>query len=181
MFDFLASPLAVVPVLGFAAAFLLWWREHSRARRQQLRAAGYRLIHELKAYSAWIELLHGEPFTNDQPEQLTAAQTLRNARAIVQADFPELSPAVLRLLQGETRLMAHLWQQKVLRLSEPAAWVSYERDRGYRDIREAQDDLIEEIIARCQVLIGEHGRVWRATELDSEFFSSMGFSTNPCP
>jgi hypothetical protein len=181
VFEFLASPLAAVSIVGLGAGALLWWREQARRRRQQLREAGYRLIHELKAYSAWIELLHGEPFTNDEPEQLTAAQTLRNARTIVQADFPELAPAILRLLQGDTRLMAHLWQQKVLRLSDPAAWVPYDRDRGYREIREGQDDLIEEIIARCQVLIGEHGRAWHGTDINSEFLSSMGFSTKPCP
>lgn len=181
MFELLSSPVAAVPIVGVAAGLLLWWREQERRRRQQLRAAGYQLIHELKAYSAWIELLHGEPFTNDEPEQLTAAQTLRSARAIAQANFPELSPAILRLLRGDSRLMAHLWQQKVLRLSDPAAWVPYDRDRGYREIRDGQDDLIEEIIARCQVLIGEHGRVWRGTDMNSEFFSSMGFSTQPCP
>jgi hypothetical protein len=180
VFEFLASPLAAVPILGLGAAMLLWLRDRARARQQRLREAAYQLIHELKAYSAWIELLHGEPFTNDEPEQLTAAQTLRNARAIAQREFPQLSPAILRLLQGDSRLMAHLWQQKVLRLSDPGAWVPYDRDRGYREIRDGQDDLIEEIIARCQVLIGEHGRVWRGTEIDSEFLSSMGFSTQPC-
>ena len=180
MFEFLASPLAAVPIVAIGAGLLLWRHRRVQRRRQQLREAAYQLIHELKAYSAWIELLHGEPFTNDEPEQLTAAQTLRNARTIAQCYFPELSPAILRLLQGDTRLMAHLWEQKVLRLSDPAAWVPYDRDRGYREIREGQDDLIDEIIARCQVLIGEHGRAWRGTEINSEFLSSMGFSTQPC-
>jgi len=143
-----------------------------------LREAGYRLIHELKAYLAWIEMLRGEPFTIAEPEQLTAAQALRNARAIAQSAFPQLSQPMLRLLQGDSHLMQHLWQRKLLRLSEPAEWVPYHRDGGYWQLRGGQEDLVEEMIAHCRVLMGEDGRSWRGTDLDSEFFSTRGLSSN---
>lgn len=68
----------------------------------------------------------------------------------------------------------------MLRLSEPGAWVSYQRDPEYRQLRDRQEDLIEEVIARCQVLIGDHGRPWRSTDLDSEFLASMEMNTSPC-
>ena len=167
---------AVVTVLA-AAALLVWVRGRARREHRELLAAGWRLIHELKAYSAWIELLRGEPFTTMEPEQLTAAQALRNARSITQATFPELSQAMLRLLQADSRLMGYLWEQKLLRLADPAAWVPHERDRAYWELRDTQEDLIEEMIVRCQVLMGEHNRSWRATDLNSEFFSTQGLSS----
>jgi hypothetical protein len=166
-----------VPAVLTAAALLLWVRSRARREQRDLREAGWRLIHELKAYSAWIELLRGEPFTTLEPEQLTAAQALRNARSITQSTFPELSQAMLRLLQADSRLMGYLWEQKLLRLADPAAWVPHERDRAYWELRDAQEDLIEEIIVRCQVLIGEHNRTWRATDMNSEFFSTRGLSS----
>jgi hypothetical protein len=173
----LTSPAVVLPLLLAAAVVALWVRQRARREQRHLRDAGYRLIHELKAYSAWIELLRGEPFTANEPEQLTAAQALRNARGIMQASFPELSQAMLRLLQADSRLMGYLWEQKLQRIAEPAAWVPYERDRAYWELRDAQEDLIEEMIVRCQVLMGEHGRTWHATDLNSEFFSTRGLTT----
>jgi hypothetical protein len=173
----LTSPALALPLVLAAAVLLVWARQRAVRQQRQLRDAGYRLIHELKAYSAWIELLRGEPFTTNEPEQLTAAQALRNARTITQSDFPELSQAILRLLQAESRLMGYLWEQKLLRLADPAAWVPYERDHAYWELRDAQEDLIEEMIVRCQVLIGEHGRAWQGTDLDSEFFSTRGLTS----
>ena len=181
MNEFVASLLALPLALLLAAVIFRWGRERARRRQLHLRDQGYRLIHELKAYSAWIDFLRGEPPLTSRPEELTSAESLRNARAIAQVWFPALSHPMLRLLQGDSHLMRHLWQQKLLRLSAPGEWTPYQRDPDYRHIREAQDDLVEEIIARCQVLIGERGGPWRSTDMDSSFFAtSMGASTSPC-
>lgn len=156
---------------------MFWWRRRVRRERHRLCADGWRLIHELKAYSAWLDLLRGEPSLAAEPEQLTAAQALLNARTIAQTSFPELSSALLRLLQADARLMAHLWQRKLLRLSEPGAWVHYERDPAYWEIRDGQDELIGEIMARCRALMGARAQAWHGTDMNSEFFSSRGLST----
>lgn len=87
---------------------------------------------------------------------------------------------MLRLLQADSQLMRHLREQKLLRLSEPGDWVPCQRDPEYRDLREAQEDLIDSIIARCQALIGDYGRPWRHTGMDSEFFASMSVTSSPC-
>lgn len=173
----LNSP-AVASVAALAIVLVVLWRRR-RARREQqvLRETGYRLIHELKAYSAWIDMLHGEPSTTSEPEQLTAAQALRQARAITQSSFPELSQPMLRLLRADSRLMRYLWEQKLLRLAEPGTWVPHERDRSYWHLRNEQEDLIDELIARCRVLMHEHGRPWRATDMNSEFFGTRGIFT----
>lgn len=173
------SALVAAAILAGAAIAFVTWRRQVERRQRMLCEAGYRLIHELKAYLAWIEMLRGEPYTSTEPEQLTAAQALRSAHAIAQSLFPELTQAMLRLLQGDARLMGYLWEHKLLRLSEPGQWVPYERDQAYWMLRDGQEDLVEEIIARCRVLIGEDGRSWHGTDLDSEFFSTRGLSTNP--
>lgn len=176
----LTSPLLLLPLLALALAVLHTLLQHIRCKRQQRQTHGWRLIHELKAYSAWVDSLHGDPFMSTEPEESTSAQALRSASAIAQAHFPQLGQMMLRLLQADTRLMRHLWEQKLLRLSEPGDWVPCQRDPEYRELREAQEDLIDSIIARCQALIGDHGRPWRHTGIDSEFFASMGTSSSTC-
>lgn len=170
----------LVPVIVVAMAVAHVVVRLVRRRRQRRREQGWRLVHELKAYAAWIESLRGEPFTSASPEELTSAQPLRNARAIVQKHFPQLGQAVLRLLRADSQLMRYLWQQKLLRLSDPGAWVPPQRDPAYQQLRDMQDDLIDEIIAGCQELNGDRARPWRATEMDSEFFATRGATTDPC-
>lgn len=180
MTELLTSPWLLLPVIAAAVAVLHTLVQRSRRRRQQRREHGWRLIHELKAYSAWVESLHGEPFMSTEPEELTSAQALRTARAIAQAHFPQLGQLMLRLLQADSQLMHHLWEQKLLRLSEPGAWVPHQRDPEYRELREAQEDLIDAIIGRCQALIGSPGERWRNTSMDPEFFASMSVSSGSC-
>mgnify|MGYP001496201331 CR=1 FL=1 len=180
MNEFLTSPLLLLPVIAVAVAVLHTLVQRIRRQRQQRREHGWRLIHELKAYSAWVESLHGEPFMSTEPEELTSAQALRNARAIAQTHFPQLEQVMLRLLQADNLLMRHLWEQKLLRLSEPGDWVPCQRDPEYRELREAQEDLIDALIARCQALIGDYGERWRNTGMDPEFFASMSVTSSPC-
>lgn len=180
MNEFLTSPLLLLAVIAGSAAVLHALVRRIRRERQQRREHGWRLIHELKAYSAWLDSMHGEPFMSTEPEELTSAQALRSAHAVAQEHFPQLGQVMLRLLQADSQLMRHLREQKLLRLSEPGDWLPYQRDPEYRELREAQEDLIDSVIARCQALIGEYGRPWRDTGTDSEFFGSMGMSSSTC-
>lgn len=179
MNEFLSSPWLLLPVLAVAAAVLHTLILRIRRRRRQRRERGSQLIHELKAYSAWVDSLRGEPPLTSEAEELSPAQALREARAIAQAHFPQLGQSMLRLLRADSELMRHLWEQKLLRLSEPGAWVSYERDPVYRALRDAQEDLIDAIITRCQALTGDRGPRWHNTRLDPEFFTSMGMTSSP--
>lgn len=177
--ELLTSPLLLLPVFAVVVAVLHTLIQRIRRRRRQRRERGGQLIHELKAYSAWVESLRGEPPPTGEAEELTPAQALRDARTIAQAHFPQLAQSMLRLLRADSELMRHLWEQKLLRLSEPGAWVSYERDPEYRALRDAQEDLIDAIIARCQALTGDRGPRWHNTRLDPEFFTSMGVTSSP--
>lgn len=180
MNDLLTSPWLLLPAMAVTVAVLHTVVQRIRRQRRMRREHGWRLIHEMKAYSAWVDSLHGEPFMSTEPEELTSAEALRSARAIAREHFPQLGQVMLRLLQADSHLMRHLWEQKLLRLSEPGDWVPCERNLAYRELREAQEDLIDAIIARCQTLIGDSGRPWRNTGMDSEFFASMGMSSSTC-
>jgi hypothetical protein len=158
--EFLPSPLLLLPVLAVAAAVLHTLILRIRRRRRQRRERGGQLIHELKAYSAWVDSLRGEPPLTSEAEELSPAQALHDARAIARAHFPQLG-------------------QNMLRLSEPGAWVPCERDPEYRALRDAQEDLIDAIITRCQALTGDRGPRWHNTRLDPEFFTSMGMTSSP--
>ncbi|HEY0884526.1 MAG TPA: hypothetical protein VGE20_04550, partial [Ramlibacter sp.] len=111
MNEFLTSPLLLLPVLAVVVAVLHTLVQRIRRERQRRREDGWRLIHELKAYSAWVDSLHGEPFMSTEPEELTSAQALRSARAIAREHFPQLGQMMLRLLQADSQLMRHLWEQ----------------------------------------------------------------------
>lgn len=109
MNDLLAWPLVLLLVIAAAVVLLHAIARRIRRRRQRLREHGWRLVHELKAYSAWVDSLRGEPFLSTEPEELTSAEALRQARAIARAHFPQLSQAMLRLLRADSQLMRHLW------------------------------------------------------------------------
>jgi hypothetical protein len=178
--EFLNSTWLLLPGIALVAAVLHALVRRARRERRQRREHGWRLIHELKAYSAWVDSLHGEPFMSTEPEELTSAQALTRARAIAHEHFPQLGQAMLRLLQVDSQLTRHLWEHKLRRLSGPGDGVPCQRDPEYRELRDAQEDLIDSIIARCQALIGDSGRRWRHTGMDSEFFASMGISSGTC-
>lgn len=165
------APVLVPAALLTGVLLWRWLRSRLRLRRKRQHDQGYRLIHELKAYAAWLESLPQEPVLD--AEDLSSGDTLVNARMIVDESFPALSQPLMRLRQADSELVRHLWQREVVRLSQPAALEPLPRDRSYRQLRDAQQELIEEIIARCQVLIGERGRAWRSTDMDSDFSASF--------
>lgn len=176
MNELLTWPAGLVAALLVGAALVTWRHRRARQRDRQRRRQGWRLIHELKAYSAWIEALRTDPLLAADAEASAAAQALRHAHAVVQGDFPQLL-ASLALLQGtDTRLMAWLSQ-----LDQPGApsGLSLQRDPTYRQLHEEQEDLIEELIARCRVLMGERHGEWRRTDMDTEFATSFSLATTP--
>jgi hypothetical protein len=173
--ELLTWPVGLLAALVVAATIGAWLRRRARRHQQQLRRQGWRLIRELNAYSAWIEALRGDPLLAADAEASAAAQALRNARAITQSAFAPLAPAMLRLSATDERLLAYLSQ-----LDQPGAppAPAMQRDPEYRQWHEEQEDLIQEIIARCQVLMGEHHGVWRATDMDTEFAPSFSLRTS---
>jgi hypothetical protein len=171
-----ASLLALAAVLAGCLAIFHWMRVRSREREDRLRAQGYRLIHALGAYSAWIDAQREAPITARSLEELTSPEPLTRARRIRGEHFPELAAHMLRLLQSHSRVMEYHWQQSLLRLTQGAAWVPAHHDTQYLQLRAAQEDLIDEMVVLCRELVGDSPRRWHATGSDFAFSTGFGMA-----
>ncbi|MES3000581.1 MAG: hypothetical protein V4787_07805 [Pseudomonadota bacterium] len=176
---------AVTAALMLLAAFagVVQWLKHSaRVRTERLRAEGYRLIHALGAYSAWMDLQRDLPFTAKSLDELNSPAPLTRARQIKHQYFPELSSHMIRLLQAHSRVMEYLWQQNLMRLTQGAGWRPAREDAPYQQLRGAQEELIDEMVARCRELIGDAREQWRATGSDFSFSTGLALpGTGPAP
>jgi hypothetical protein len=171
------SLIGAFGLMAAAAAAYFWARHLSRVREQQLRAEGYRLIHALQEYSAWIDYQRDEPFTAQSLDQITSPEPLTQACRIKRDYFPGLSQHMVHLLQAHSRVIEYLWQQNLVRLSRGCGWPPAHEDKQYQQLRGAQEDLIDDMIAMCRELIGDAREPWRRTGSDFAFNnSSFGMS-----
>lgn len=170
----LISAIAALGVM-FACAFVLRWIRLARRRRARMRRVqAYRLIHALRAYSAWIDSCRDLPFTARSLDELTSPAPLTLVRRIKREFFPSLAPSMVLLLQAHSRVIEYLWEQSLLRLSQGSAWVPAYQDAQFLQLRGAQEDLMDEMIAKCRELIGETPQVWQPTGSDFSFSNSVG-------
>jgi hypothetical protein len=167
LLHFAMPPLAAV---AFVAALLYL----AQRQRDRLHTRGLHLIYWLKAYSAWVDCQRDEPFLARDIDELALPEPLAQALALKDAAFPELSQHMVRLLQAHSRLIEYLWQHNLLRISQATGWQAAHEDSRYQQIRGAQEDLIEEMIAFCQERIGESAREWKRTGSDFAFSSGLG-------
>jgi hypothetical protein len=168
---------SAIAALGLAIAGALVLRRIRLARRrhaQARRAEGYRLIHALRSYSAWIESQRDLPFTSRSLEELTSPETLTRASRIKSDWFPSLSQHMVPLLQAHSRMVEYLWEQSLLRLSQGSGWQPACQDAQYQRLRGTLEDLIDEMIGLCRELIGDSTRPWQHTGSDFVFSSSVG-------
>ena len=174
---FYLSLLVALGVVVVIAIVFRWVRYTVQRRKDLLRAHGYRLIHCLNAYSAWVDYQRDDALLDQSTDELTSPEPLAQALAIKEAAFPSLGQHMLRLLQAHSRLMEYLWQHNLLRLSQATGWVPAYQDPQYQQIRGAQEDLIEEVIAIVHEIIGETEQNWRRTGTDFSFSSSITMPT----
>jgi hypothetical protein len=169
--------IAAFILAAATAAMYLWVRHLGRVRAQELRAQGYRLIHALREYSAWIDFQRDVPLTAQSLREFTSPEPLAQACRIRRECFPGLSQHMGHLLQAHTRFADYLWQQNLLRLGKGSGWQAVDEDMQYQQLRGAQEDLIDDIIALCRELIGDASLPWRSTGSDFAFTnSSIGMS-----
>lgn len=178
--DFL--PLLIGASCVAAAAGVYFRARHLKhTRAQHLRAQGYRLIHALGEYSAWIDYQRDLPFTARSPDELSLPGPLAQACRIKSESFPDLSQPMVLLLQAHSRVIEYLWQQNLVRLTQGSGWLAAHEDKQYQQLRGAQEELIDDMIAQCRELIGDASEPWRRTGSDFAFTnSSLGWpATSP--
>jgi hypothetical protein len=166
------SLIGVLCLAAAGAAVFLWARHLSRVRSDELRAQGYRLIHALQEYSAWVDFQRDLPLTARDADELASPEPLTQARRIMRECFPDISQYMVRLLQAHSRVIEYLWQQNLMRLSQGSSWQPVYEDRQYQQLRGAQEDLIDDMIALCRELIGDAGEPWHRTGSDFAFTNS---------
>jgi hypothetical protein len=172
----LAALIGALSLVLAAGGVYRWLRHLSRVRAEHLEQQGYRLIHALKEYSAWIEYQRDLPFTARSLDELTSPEPLTEARRIKREHFPTLGQHMVRLLQAHSRVIEYLWQQNLLRLSQGSGWRPAYEDPQYQQLRGAQEDLIGEMIDICREVIGDARRPWSETGSDFAFGNSRSVS-----
>jgi hypothetical protein len=159
---------------ALATGFVLWRLRVAFARREaRRRAAGYQLMDCLKAYTAWIDWHRDEPLIHARPDALAVPPPLEQAVRIKEADFPELSPLMLKLLQTHRELMQYLWEQNILRMTHAAAMAPHYADPLYHQLRDTQDAALDSLFLRCRQLIGDDGSEWKRTRSDFSFSGDL--------
>jgi hypothetical protein len=167
------SAVAALGLMALGALVLQRVRAVRRHRAQIRRSQGYRLIHALRAYSAWVESQRDRPFTARSLDELTSPEPLTRAGQIKRESFPALGRFMVPLLQAHSRVIEYLWEQSLLRLSQGSAWRPAYQDAQYQQLRNAQEELIDEMIAACRELIGDAPHAWQPTGSDFAFSSSI--------
>jgi hypothetical protein len=175
------SLIGAFSLAAAAAAAYFWARHLSRVRTRQLRAQGYRLIHALQEYSAWIDYQRDLPFAAQSLDEITSPEPLTQACRIKREWFPGLSQHMVHLLQAHSRVIEYLWQQNLVRPSQGSGWQPAYEDKQYQQLRGAQEDLIDDMIALCRELIGDAREPWRRTGSDFAFTNSSLDMSLPGP
>ena len=172
------SPLLVAFAIGVAVVL---WRVRTRLvkRAARRRAAGYRLMDCLKAYTAWVDWHRDEPLLHRDPENLEIPAPLAQAVQVKDEHFPELSRFMLQLLQTHRELMQYLWEENILRMSHAGHQRPYYADPRYHQLRDTQDNALDTLFLRCRELIGEKHGKWRNTRSDFSFSSGMETPSPP--
>ncbi|MBK6009423.1 hypothetical protein JJB11_25270 [Ramlibacter ginsenosidimutans] len=170
---------ALLVALALAAAVVLW-RVRSRLlkRAARRRAAGYRLMDYLKAYTAWVDWHRDEPLLHRDPD-IDIPAALAQAVQVKDEHFPELSRCMLQLLQTHRELMQYLWEENILRMSHAGQQRPYYADPRYHQLRDTQDAALDTLFLRCRELIGEEHGKWRDTRSDFSFSSGMETPSPP--
>lgn len=171
---------ALLVALALVAAVVLW-RVRSRLlkRAARRRAAGYRLMDCLKAYTAWVDWHRDEPLLHRDPDNLDIPAALAQAVQVKDEHFPELSRCMLQLLQTHRELMQYLWEENILRMSHAGQQRPYYADPRYHQLRDTQDAALDMLFLRCRELIGEKHGKWRNTRSDFSFSSGMETPSPP--
>jgi hypothetical protein len=167
----------VIAIVAIAVIALLLWRRHRRLA--QRRAAGYRLMDCLKAYTVWIDWHRGEPLLHQEPENLSIPAPLAQAVKIKDEHFPELHRLTVQLLETHRELMKYLWEENILRMTHASHQRAHYADPRYHALRDTQDAALDSLFMRCRQLIGEGEMTWTRTRSDFNFSSGLSLPSQP--
>ncbi len=159
------TPMLVAAAL-LAVVVLIWLHWTGRRHAAKLRTHGYSLIDSLKGYSAWVERQRDIEITAPALDEHDLPDPLAQAGHIARRHFPALSDTMKELVQSHVRITEYLWDHQLIRLSNGFGGPPAYQDPKYQQLREAQEELIDDLIQSCRELIGDAGARWHATSGD---------------
>jgi hypothetical protein len=145
-----ASWIALALLLIAGASAWLPLRLGARDRRRQHAEAA---LDALARYSEWLAAQRRPAaFQGDRTD---AGSPLAEFRALQQASFPELAPALVRLLEVHVRVVDFLWRQQVLHGRDPEGWLESDHDRRFMALWNDHRDVVHGLAARLRRRAGQ--------------------------
>lgn len=121
----LAAALIAIALISATIARKLRLREVRRHKALEL-------LDALDRYSDWVASQRRAGLFQGEGE--TASSALEEARTIKQGWFPELSGDLVEILIVHNRLVDFLWNQQLLRLRDPEAWLESDHDKRFLEL-----------------------------------------------
>lgn len=140
-----------IALVGIAAASALIAR---RLRQREFRRVGAEaMLDALAGYSEWLAgQRRTAAFPGDLPPEVSA---LTQVRRLQQARFPELSFALVRLLEVHTCMIDFLWKQQLQRTRDPEGWLDSDHDRRFIALWREHRQAVHLMADRLRALAGE--------------------------
>jgi len=145
-----ASWIAVaLAVIAIASAWLARRRLLRDTRREHAEDA----LEALATYSEWVAAQRRQAMF--QGDRTDGSAPLVRVRGAQQAAFPELAPALVRLLEMHARLLDFLWRQQLLRTRDPEAWLESDHDGRFMALWSEHRDIVHGMAERLRSQVGE--------------------------
>lgn len=118
--------------------------------RELRRQKALELLDALSRYSEWVAAQRRAAFFQGEKED--AAAPLEEARRIGRAWFKELAGELVDLLIVHNRLVDFLWNQHLLRLRDPEAWLESDHDTRFLQLWRQHRHALEGVQVKLRSL-----------------------------
>jgi hypothetical protein len=118
--------------------------------REFRRQKALELFDALGRYSDWVAAQRRAAFFEGEGEEASSA--LEQARRIKQDWFPELAADLVEILVVHNRLVDFLWNQQLLRLRDPEAWLESDHDTRFLELWRQHRDALECVEMKLRAL-----------------------------
>lgn len=122
--------------------------------REVRRVKAMELLDALSRYSEWVAAQRRAPFF--QGEGGDGLAPLVEARTIKQGWFPELASDMVDILIVHNRLADFLWNQQLLRSSDPERWLESDHDTRFLELWRQHHYAMDGVQIRLRSLAHVH-------------------------
>ena len=117
---------------------------------QQRREKAQQLMEALESYSVWVALQRNMAFPD--PARRGQESPLAEAHDLQAACFPQLQAGMQALLAVHDSLADFLWEQQLLYLRDPEAWMESEHDARLMELWHSQQEAGQALASQLRLL-----------------------------